>query len=216
MRAPIVALTLAAAGACAISLGLVAGVVWRVAEAPMLAPAPLSAPSTAGDCATCDRYRVRVVFPGLAADVSAAPPILVALPRDLPPFALEPQPAPPSAPSARAAEALVAWEASAGVAQWRGLASEIFPAENVERLLRVMTCESGGNPNATGGAGERGLMQIHPIHADSTYDPRGNLAAAARISDYGRTFSAWDGPTPGRGEAWAAGAPCRGPYGGGS
>jgi soluble lytic murein transglycosylase-like protein len=54
-----------------------------------------------------------------------------------------------------------------------------------------MACESGGNPNATGSAGERGLMQIHPLHADSTYDPEGNIRAAYRISGGGVDFSAW-------------------------
>ena len=58
-------------------------------------------------------------------------------------------------------------------------------------VLRIMACESGGNPNATGSAGERGLMQIHPLHFDSTYDPEGNLRAAYRISGGGSSFAAW-------------------------
>jgi hypothetical protein len=33
-------------------------------------------------------------------------------------------------------------------------------------------------------------MQIHPIHADSTYDPEGNIRAALRISG-GYNFAAW-------------------------
>lgn len=92
-----------------------------------------------------------------------------------------------------------------GVERWRGLVAAIFPAENVDRVLRVMTCESHGDPDATGGVGERGLMQIHPIHADSTYDPAGNLRAAYRISAGGTTFAAWAG---GRGDAWAEGGGC--------
>lgn len=72
-----------------------------------------------------------------------------------------------------------------------------------------MRCESNGDEWATGGEGEQGLMQIHPRwHRDATYDPLGNLMAAARISDYGRTFDAWDGPTPGRGEHRANGGGC--------
>ena len=92
-----------------------------------------------------------------------------------------------------------------GVERWRGLVALIFPAENVERVLRVMTCESHGDPNATGGVGERGLMQIHPIHSDSTYDPEGNLRAAFRISAGGTTFAAWAG---GKGDRWAEGGGC--------
>lgn len=92
-----------------------------------------------------------------------------------------------------------------GVERWRGLVAAIFPAENVDRVLRVMTCESHGDPNATGGVGERGLMQIHPIHSDSTYDPEGNLRAAYRISAGGTTFAAWAG---GRGDRWAEGGGC--------
>lgn len=80
----------------------------------------------------------------------------------------------------------------AGVEQWRELVASIFPSENVEAVLRVMQCESGGNPNATGKAGEMGLMQVHPYyHADATYDPEGNLRAAYRISGGGYSWEAW-------------------------
>ncbi len=77
-----------------------------------------------------------------------------------------------------------------GVEQWRPLVASIFPAEMVDAALRVMACESGGNPNATGSAGERGLFQIHPLHRDSTYDPEGNVRAALRISG-GYSWAAW-------------------------
>lgn len=33
---------------------------------------------------------------------------------------------------------------------------------------RVVMCESRGNPRAVGGAGERGIGQIHPIHFHRT------------------------------------------------
>ncbi len=80
---------------------------------------------------------------------------------------------------------------SGGVEQWRELVASIFPAFAVDSVLSVMRCESGGNPNATGAAGERGLMQIHPLHRDSTYDPAGNLLAAFRISGGGTSWGAW-------------------------
>lgn len=77
------------------------------------------------------------------------------------------------------------------VEQWRELVASIFPPESVNAMLRIINCESGGNPNATGAAGERGLAQIHPIHADSTYDPEANIRAAYRISGGGVSWAAW-------------------------
>lgn len=79
-----------------------------------------------------------------------------------------------------------------GVEQWRPLVASIFPAWAVDTVLRVMWCESRGDPNATGAAGEMGLMQIMPRwHPDATYDPEGNLRAAYRISSGGTDWSAW-------------------------
>ena len=66
-----------------------------------------------------------------------------------------------------------------------------FPAYTHATALRIANCESGWNTYATGLAGERGLFQIHPIHADSTHDPIGNVQAAYRISVGGTNWSAW-------------------------
>lgn len=56
----------------------------------------------------------------------------------------------------------------------------------------ISFCESSWNPNTTGAQGERGYFQIHPAyHADSTYDPAGNVAAAVRISNNGTNWGAW-------------------------
>lgn len=57
--------------------------------------------------------------------------------------------------------------------------------------LAVSFCESRWSPNATGGASEKGLFQIHPIHYDSSYDPLSNVLAAYRISSGGYDWSAW-------------------------
>ena len=82
--------------------------------------------------------------------------------------------------------------ATSGVEQWRGLTESIFPSFAVETVLRIMQCESGGNPNATGAQGEMGLLQVHPRwHRDASYDPEANLRAAYRISGGGVSFSAW-------------------------
>ena len=119
----------------------------------------------------------------------------------------EPAPEPTPTPTLAPPRATVA-AATAGVEQWRSLVALYMAPENVDGMLNIMRCESGGNPNATGGAGERSLFQIHPLHPDSTYDPEGNIRAAARISAGGYQHGAWDGPTPGRGDAWFNGAPC--------
>lgn len=77
------------------------------------------------------------------------------------------------------------------VEQWRPLVASIFPEHAVDTMLALIACESGGDPNVTGAAGERGLAQIHPLHADSTYDPEGNIRAAYRISSGGESWAAW-------------------------
>lgn len=71
------------------------------------------------------------------------------------------------------------------------LVAEHFPPGQVGTALAVMACESRGLAGATGGAGEKGLMQIHPIWqplADrmfwpgvSLYDADVNVAVAAVI-----------------------------------
>jgi len=56
----------------------------------------------------------------------------------------------------------------------------------------IAMAESSGRQFATGGVGERGYWQIHPIHgALSTYDPLGNAKAAVIISDNGRNWTPW-------------------------
>jgi hypothetical protein len=101
-----------------------------------------------------------------------------------------PRPIPPT-PKPPTVYAQAAAPVTGGVEQWRSLVASIFPADTVDAVLRVMACESGGNPMATGRLGERGLMQIHPLHKDSTYDPEGNLRAAYRISGGGASWAAW-------------------------
>lgn len=52
-----------------------------------------------------------------------------------------------------------------GVERWRPLVAEIFPADEVDEVLSVMTCESHGNPNTRymeeWGVESVGLMQIN-------------------------------------------------------
>lgn len=74
----------------------------------------------------------------------------------------------------------------AGVEQWRDLVAAYWPPEHVDRMLRIMKCESGGNPNAYNpGHGEKGLFQIHPLWQKAWpgnyYDPWTNAAVAYQI-----------------------------------
>lgn len=56
----------------------------------------------------------------------------------------------------------------------------------------ISWCESRWLSSATGAQGERGWFQIHPaFHADATWDPAGNVAAALRISSGGTNWWAW-------------------------
>lgn len=72
------------------------------------------------------------------------------------------------------------------VEQWRNLVAAYFPAEHVDRMLRIMACESGGNPNAyNGSTGVAGLFQIHPLWQKpwpgDYYDPWTNVAVAYQV-----------------------------------
>ncbi len=92
----------------------------------------------------------------------------------------------------------------AGVEQWRELVARYFDAAYVDDALSVMMGESGGNPNATGDAGEAGLFQLHPVHfaniaaraegkglSTDPWNPETNVMFAAYMSNYGRNWSAW-------------------------
>jgi hypothetical protein len=55
------------------------------------------------------------------------------------------------------------------------------------KAIAVAWCESNHNPGVVGGAGERGLFQIHPVHIpnlgpyggwDAMFDPAANIAYA--------------------------------------
>ena len=92
--------------------------------------------------------------------------------------AVKAQPAPASSPPA-------GW--SPGVEQWRpAIAAYDW---NVEIMLRIMSCESGGNPNAVSHTDDHGLLQIHwPIWGPAfgytraqLHDPATNIDVAYRV-----------------------------------
>ena len=82
-----------------------------------------------------------------------------------------------------------------GVEQWRPLVAAFFRPEDVDRALRIMACESGGNPNAKNSrSSARGLMQhlkrYWPTRSAaagfagaSIFDPTANVATAAWLRD---------------------------------
>jgi hypothetical protein len=86
---------------------------------------------------------------------------------------------------------------SAGVEQWRPLVERYFAADQVERALRVMSCESGGSPTAANGSSSaRGLFQHLGRYWESRsaaagwagasiFDPEANIAVAAWLQRSG-------------------------------
>ena len=84
---------------------------------------------------------------------------------------------------------------SAGVEQWRSLVAQWFRPEDVDRALRIMACESGGNPNAKNpGSSASGLFQhlgkywtarsaAAGFTGASIFDPTANVATAAWLRD---------------------------------
>ncbi len=113
-------------------------------------------------------------------------------------------------------ELTVNYNPSAGVEQWRGLATKAlqitnqFTASNLNALLNQMQHESSGNPrainlwdaNAKKGTPSKGLMQvIDPTfrayalspHNKDIYDPLSNMIASIRytLARYGSLYAGW-------------------------
>ncbi len=138
-----------------------------------------------GSSGDSGRESRRLIFPGIASDGIPEPEPAVSASAVSDTVAIPEPTAAPEPPG-------IPRQFNGGVEQWRPLVASIFPAWAVDTVLAVMWCESRGDPNATGAAGERGLLQIHPRwHYDATYDPEGNLRAAYRISSGGTDWSAW-------------------------
>lgn len=95
-----------------------------------------------------------------------------------------PEPSPEPRPSATVVRTVPAGDTGMGsdVEQWRGLVAAYFPAGDIDLVLAVMRCESGGNPNAYNPSGASGLMQVLASWADNfgyspgqLFDPAVNL-----------------------------------------
>lgn len=87
------------------------------------------------------------------------------------------------------------WNHPPQVEQWRGLVSAYFPSDRVEEALRIIDCESNGDPNALNPySGAAGLFQFLPSTWESTspkagfegasvFDPEANIGSAAWLAN---------------------------------
>lgn len=82
------------------------------------------------------------------------------------------------------------------VEQWRSLAQQFFPSNRVEEALRIINCESNGDPDAVNPySGASGLFQFLPSTWATTAsnagypdaspsDPEANIASAAWLANH--------------------------------
>lgn len=96
-------------------------------------------------------------------------------------------------PAAKSSPRPNSWTAE----RWRPLVERYFPAEQVPQAMRVIDCESGGNPDARNStSGAAGLFQHLPrywparaaaagLPAADPYDPEANIAVAAWLQRTG-------------------------------
>lgn len=87
------------------------------------------------------------------------------------------------------------WNHPPEVEQWRGLVAAYFPSNRVEEALRIIDCESNGDPNALNPySGAGGLFQFLPSTWESTapkagfagasvFDPAANIGSAAWLAN---------------------------------
>lgn len=87
------------------------------------------------------------------------------------------------------------WDHPPEVEQWRSLAQQFFPSNRVEEALRIIDCESNGDPDAVNPyTGAAGLFQFLPstwasaspqagYGGSSALDPQANIATAAWLAN---------------------------------
>ncbi len=92
---------------------------------------------------------------------------------------------------------------SGGVEQWRSLVATYFRPDDVNRALRIMSCESGGNPDAkNSNSSASGLFQhlgkywqsrsaAAGFFGASVFDPTANVATAAWLRDQRGGWAHW-------------------------
>ncbi len=87
------------------------------------------------------------------------------------------------------------WNHPPSVEQWRGLVQTFFPSNRVEEALRIIDCESNGDPDAYNPySGASGLFQFLPstwastapkagYPSSSPFEPEANIASAAWLAN---------------------------------
>jgi hypothetical protein len=87
------------------------------------------------------------------------------------------------------------WNHPPAVEQWRSLVQQFFPSNRVEEALRIINCESNGDPDAVNPySGAAGLFQFLPSTWATTapaagypdaspFDPEANTASAAWLAN---------------------------------
>lgn len=87
------------------------------------------------------------------------------------------------------------WNHPPAVEQWRGLVEAYFPSNRVEEALRIIGCESNGDPNALNPySGASGLFQFLPSTWETTapkagfpdaspFEPEANTGSAAWLAN---------------------------------
>lgn len=134
----------------------------------------ISATSTVVTTSTTAPATTSTVVP----ETTAAPTMTTTVPPSTVPATTAP---PPPTTAARAG----------GCFGYRDLVAVHFPASQIGNVCSVMDCESEGFAGAVGKAGERGLMQIHPVNRPalrlagltwgSMFEPDSNLRFAASL-----------------------------------
>ena len=78
---------------------------------------------------------------------------------------------------------------------WSGLIIAHFPESQLTTALRIIACESGGNPGAHNPSGASGLFQVMPFWADHLGIPRDALfdpSVNAEVAHYVWSVQGWD------------------------
>lgn len=87
------------------------------------------------------------------------------------------------------------WNHPPAVERWRSLVEQFFPSNRVEEALRIIDCESNGDPEAVNPySGAAGLFQFLPstwattspkagYEGASPFDPEANIATAAWLAN---------------------------------
>jgi peptidoglycan hydrolase CwlO-like protein len=116
------------------------------------------------------------------------------------PVTTSPSATQPSSPAATTSTTISdggggSWDHPPAVERWRSLVQTFFPSHRVEEALRIIDCESNGDPNAYNPySGASGLFQFIPstwattspragYSGASPFDPEANVASAAWLAN---------------------------------